>query len=284
MEKKYVIYDFVEAPGGKKISGLINDKHDLYRGKKEAENQALRLNTVAFSRPQEKLIIISHNEHMLKELPKNSVIRKILANLIKKRAVVEASNLVPYYVPKEELPDAATIDAEELVKREAVFNQKSFYPHFLRDLKNAKKEVVFISGYMSRKRIEKLMPFIKELLVKAINIKIFTKPPREQLSRQKELEELHQKLKNMGIEIFQHYGTHEKVVAIDNQILYAGSLNVLSFTHSSKEMMIRSDSKQKLQKVFSVLGKNYPKLNEYLVKKFATDSAKDKIRGILGHR
>ena len=266
IEKKYVIYDLVEAPGGKRISGLLNDKHEVYRGKREDENEALRLNTVAFSRPQEKLVIISHNEHMLKELPRDSIFREIIEGLVRDRATVDATGLVPFYVPAEELPEAALFEAEDLIKKEAVFNQKSFYPHFIKDIREATQEVIFISGYMSTQRIEKLMPFLKELLSKGINIKIFTKPPREQMTRQKELEELHHKLKNIGIEIYQHYGTHEKVVAIDKHILYAGSLNVLSFNHGSKEMMIRSDSNAKLQKVFSVLAKNYPRLNEYLVK------------------
>jgi len=108
------------------------------------------------------------------------------------------------------------------------------------------------------------MPHFTNLLSKGVKIKIFTKPPREQMTRAEELEELHNKLKNIGIEIYQHYGTHEKIVAIDTHILYAGSLNVLSFNHRTNEMMIRTDSKSKLQKVFSVVSKNYPRLKDYL--------------------
>jgi phosphatidylserine/phosphatidylglycerophosphate/cardiolipin synthase-like enzyme len=110
------------------------------------------------------------------------------------------------------------------------------------------------------------MPHFTDLLSRGINIKIVTKPPKEQMSREQELEELHHGLRNMGIEVYQHYGTHEKVVAIDGHILYAGSLNVLSFSHSSNEMMIRSDSKPKLQKVFSVLAKTNRALEDYLIK------------------
>jgi phosphatidylserine/phosphatidylglycerophosphate/cardiolipin synthase-like enzyme len=174
--------------------------------------------------------------------------------------------LVPYYVPVDEYPDTALFSEEELLEKEAVFNQKSFYPYLIKDLTNAKKEVIFISGYMSTNRIERLMPHFTDLLSRGINIKIFTKPPREQMSREQEIEELHHRLKNIGIEIYQHYGTHEKVIAIDGHILYAGSLNVLSFNHGSNEMMIRADSKSKLQKIFSVLAKNYPRLEDYLIK------------------
>jgi len=266
IERNYIILDLVEAPGGRKVGVLVNDKHEKYLGKNPSENDALRLLTVAFSRPREKLLIISHNHHMLSNLPGNSVIRNIIADLINHEAIIDGSDLVPYYVPTDEYPDVALFSEEELLGREAVFNQRSFYPHLIKDLKNAKKEVIFISGYMSTNRIERLMPYFTELLSRGINIKIFTKPPREQMSREQELEQLHHRLKNIGVEIYQHYGTHEKVVALDGHILYAGSLNALSFNHGSSEMMIRSDSRAKLQKVFSVLAKEHPRLEDYLTK------------------
>lgn len=269
VERKYIIFDLVEAPVGRKdgvVGVLVNDKHEKYLGKNEIENTAWRLLNVAFSRSQEKLLIISHNKHMLSNLPGNSVIRNIITDLMKHRAIVDGSKLVAYYVPADEYPDAALFDEEELLGKEAVFNQRSFYPHLIKDLKNAKKEVIFISGYMYTNRIEKLMPHFTDLLSRGVNIKIVTKPPREQMRREQELEELQHRLKNMGIGMYPLYGTHEKVVAIDGHILYVGSLNVLSFNHSSKEMMIRSDSKSKLQKVFSVLVKDNRVLEDYLIK------------------
>lgn len=264
IEKQYVIFDLVEAPGGRRIGVLVNDQHEKYKGKSQSENNARRLLTVAFSRPREKLVIISHNKHMLSNLPRNSVIHHIIADLINREAIIDGASLVPYYVPADEYPDAALYDEEELLGKEAVFNQRSFYPHLIKDLNNAEKEVIFISGYMSSTRIERLMPALTDLLSKRVNIKIFTKPPREQMMREHELEELHRRLMHMGIEIYQHYGTHEKIVAIDGHILYAGSLNVLSFNHRSNEMIIRSESKSKLQKVLSVVAKNYPRMKDYL--------------------
>jgi hypothetical protein len=288
IEKKYVIFDLVEAPGGRRIGVLVNDQHEVYKGKNQSENNARRLLTVAFSRPREKLVIISHNKHMLSNLPVNSVIRNIIVDLVNREAVIDGSCLVPYYVPADESPDLVLFNEEELLGKEAVFNQKSFYPHLIKDLNNAEREVIFISGYMSTNRIERLMPHFIRLLSKGVNIKIFTKPPREQMTRTEELEELHHKLKNSGIEIYQHYGTHEKIVAIDTHILYAGSLNVLSFNHRSNEMMIRTDSKSRLQKVFSVVSKNYPLLKNYLtetgylVPEEVVDLTPERFQNILG--
>jgi len=288
IERKYIIFDLVEAPLGRKIGVLVNDKHERYLGKDKSENAALRLLTVAFSRPREKLTIISHNEHMLSKLPNDSVLRKIIYDLIKSNSVIDGSNLVPYYVPKDEDSELTLFDTKELLDKEAILNQRSFYSYLLTDLKIAKKEVIFISGYISTGRLEKLLPHFNYILSKGVNIKIITKPPREQMSREKELEEIYCYLRNLGIKIFQHYGTHEKIVIIDNHILYAGSLNVLSFNNSSKEMMIRTDSEIKVKKVLSVLSKNYPKLKQYLSKdrqqvgiEQPVDSTPEKFRNVL---
>jgi superfamily I DNA and/or RNA helicase len=134
VEREYIIFDLVEAPGGKRISGLVNDKHELYLGKSQSENEALRLLTVAFSRPREKLLIISHSKHMIDQLPGYSVIRKIIVDLIKDNAIVDGTDLVPYYVPSDDYPDVALFSQQELLGMEAVFNQKSFYPNLIKDL------------------------------------------------------------------------------------------------------------------------------------------------------
>lgn len=289
IERKYIIFDIVEAPFGRKVGVLVDDKHSRYLGKDMSENTALRLLTVAFSRPKEKLLIISHNKHMLKELPANSTIRCIIDDLVKIGAVEDGSIRVPYYIPRDEFSDAtlSIFSEEELLGKEAVFNQKSFYPNLIRDLESAKKEVILISGYMTANRLEKLMPHFADLLSKGVNIKIVTRPPREQRSREHELEELHHRLGSMGIEIYQHYGTHEKVVAIDGRILYAGSLNVLSFNHRSYEMMTRTDSRARLQKVFSVILKDRPQLRDvlsqtgYITSGEVTDLTPEKSQNII---
>jgi len=186
-----------------------------------------------------------------------------MAALTSGGAVVDGSSLVPYYVSLESQPDIAVLSQGELFQKELMFNQRSFYPHLVQDLNQAASTVVVISPYMSTRRVAQLLPHFQSLLSRGVNIKIFTKPPREQLSRQQEVEELHRHLTRMGIAVYQQYGTHEKVVAIDGQISYQGSLNTLSHS-STKEMMIRTDSPLRLQKMFSVLANNHPQLRDCL--------------------
>lgn len=130
-EKRYIIFDLVEALSTRKIGILLNDKHELSLRKDQSENEAKRLLTVAFSRPQEKLLIISHNQRMLDNLPKGSVPREIIADLSKHGHIIDSPTLVPYYVPADEHPDIELFNGEELLGEEAVFNQKSFYPSLI---------------------------------------------------------------------------------------------------------------------------------------------------------
>lgn len=266
IEKKCIVFDLVEAPYGKAVGVLINDKHNMYMGRNSDTNNALRLLTVAFSRPREKLLLISHNQHLLSKLPHNSVVRRIITDLVKNNAVIDGASRVPFYVPKDEGSDYIHIKKEDLKGSEVILNQRSFYPYLIQDLKLAKKEVIIISGYIYGNRLEKLFPSFVDLIARKVKIKIITKPPMEQLSRERELTQLHNRLRDMGIEIYPLYGTHEKIVAIDGHILYEGSLNVLSFNHMSTEMMTRQDSKMKLEKVFEILSKGRPVLLDSLSK------------------
>jgi superfamily I DNA and/or RNA helicase len=262
VERNTIIFDMVEAIGKQNIGKLLNDKHFSYL--EGNVNDALRLLTVAFSRPKDNLIIVAHVNHMLENLPNDSTLKKIITDIVVRDALIDAVKIVPFYIPKD-YPDTALLKDEDLEIYDSVFNQKSFYPHLLKDLEKAKKEVIIISGYMTDKRVNMLLPYLHNLTSNNVRIKIFTRPPRETKSREAEISKLHQDLGKLGIEIYQHAGTHEKLVAIDRHIFYTGSLNVLSHNNRTNEMMIRSDSKQILTRIFSVLARNYPKLSDYLV-------------------
>jgi hypothetical protein len=284
VERNTIILDMVEAIGKANIGKLLNDKHARYL---EGDvNDAIRLLTVAFSRPKDNLIIIAHVKHMLENLPDDSILKKIITDIITRNASIDGAKIVPFYVPAD-FPNASLLSEEDLEECDAIFNQRSFYPHLIRDLEKATDEVIIISGYMTERRISMLLPYFNDLLSKEIRIRIFTKPPRETKSKEREMARLHHDLGAMGIEIYQHVGTHEKLVAIDRQVFYVGSLNVLSHNNRTNEMMIRIDSADRLKRVFSVLAKNYPKLSDYLIEEGyipseqITDLSPERYKSIL---
>jgi len=60
-----------------------------------------------------------------------------------------------------------------------LFNEKSFYKQFLKDLSNCKEEIIIESPYITSGRMSKLMPIFQALLEKGIQIHIFTRDPSE---------------------------------------------------------------------------------------------------------
>lgn len=125
-----------------------------------------------------------------------------------------------------------------------LFNQDDFYKAFTNDLLKTKREVIIESPFMSFKRLNSLLPILRQLVQRKVRIIINTKPPEEQdPSYSWQAEECIAALLELGIEVLVTGGHHRKLAIIDQQILYEGSLNILS-QNDSCEIMRRIHSRQ----------------------------------------
>ena len=126
-----------------------------------------------------------------------------------------------------------------------LFDEKTFYKKFISDLQYCRSEVIIESPYISTYRMRKLYTVLSRLVSQGIKIYIITRPPIEHsdnLGLQAELEI--QRFENSGIQVLLCTGNHHRKLAIiDREILYEGSLNILSQTNS-KEVMRRIFSKK----------------------------------------
>ena len=120
-----------------------------------------------------------------------------------------------------------------------LFNEKDFYKNFLKDLAIAKHEVILESPYITSNRMDVLTPIFQALLDKGRKIHIVTRDPvdheDEYLRHQSTNEIL--KCVELGINMVLLKGYHHRKLAIiDRQILWEGSLNILSFNNSLEVM------------------------------------------------
>lgn len=137
------------------------------------------------------------------------------------------------------------------VKPEALLNstlhdENSFYKAFLNDLKRCQKELIIESPYITASRMATLYPIFNELIKNGIKIHIITRDPidheDEYLRHQSTNEILH--CMELGINVILLKGFHHRKLAIiDQNILWEGSLNILSQTRS-QEIMRRIESKK----------------------------------------
>jgi phosphatidylserine/phosphatidylglycerophosphate/cardiolipin synthase-like enzyme len=115
------------------------------------------------------------------------------------------------------------------IAQSRLYDQNSFYSAFERSLLCAQSEVIIESPFITMRRLNALLPIFRKLRRKGVKIVINTKPPEEQddFLRSQTLEAV-PILQNLGANVYYTGGHHRKLAIIDRQILWEGSLNILS--------------------------------------------------------
>jgi len=136
----------------------------------------------------------------------------------------------------------------------SLFDETTFYKQFISDLNHAKREVIIESPFITLNRTNVLIPIFNRLIQQNIKIYVITRDPIEhQESYTSESETVIQYFEEIGIQVFICSGNHHRKLAlIDREILWEGSLNILSQT-KSREIMRRIDDKQSAQEMINFL-------------------------------
>jgi phosphatidylserine/phosphatidylglycerophosphate/cardiolipin synthase-like enzyme len=123
-----------------------------------------------------------------------------------------------------------------------LYNQDTFYTTFARDLSLARDQVIIESPFITSKRVAKLVPAIRRLTGRGVQVVINTKPideHNEELADQASFALC--ELQELGVLVLFTVGHHRKLAIIDESIVWEGSLNILS-QNDSCEIMRRIDS------------------------------------------
>lgn len=118
-----------------------------------------------------------------------------------------------------------------------LFDQDSFYPAFHRDLSGAVSEVIIESPFISHKRMNALYPSFRAMAKRGVVIVVNTKHPAEHDPEYRpQAARAIAEMQDMGVQVLFTGGHHRKLAIIDRQILYEGSLNILSQSDSCEIM------------------------------------------------
>ena len=135
-----------------------------------------------------------------------------------------------------------------------LLDQSSFYGTFEKDLARAKREVIVESPFISFERLNYLLPTFRELSRRGVRVVINTKPVEEQdVDYGWQVAECITSLQEAGVDVLITGGHHRKLAIIDQQILYEGSLNILS-QNDSCEVMRRICSEQLAVQMINFIG------------------------------
>ena len=121
-----------------------------------------------------------------------------------------------------------------------LFDEKTFYKAFLADLGASQTEVIIESPFVTSKRMKTLWPSFRGLVKRGVKTYIVTRDPQDHTERYEEQSEAEiQALEATGIQVWLCRGNHHRKLAIiDREILWEGSLNILS-QMKSREIMRR---------------------------------------------
>lgn len=166
----------------------------------------------------------------------------------------QAQALRQYLQNRQEVVDMEKLEEQ---KSSTLYNDKTFYKAFIDDLLQSKKEVIIYSPFASKFRTDFLKQTIERLRKRNIEVFIFTRPITDYESIfQSQIECALRRYEELGACVYYLSGSiHEKLAIVDREILWEGSLNILS-QRSSKEVMRRTKSDESAKEMMNYLGLN----------------------------
>ncbi|MDL2226642.1 phospholipase D-like domain-containing protein [Deltaproteobacteria bacterium OttesenSCG-928-M10] len=119
-----------------------------------------------------------------------------------------------------------------------IFNQDSFLPVLTHDLEQVRKEIVIVSPYLSKGRINQMGRLFVPGLTRGTDVVIITRPPESFADTTKpRTAALVMELRDMGATVILKERIHQKFAVIDRRVVWYGSINLLSYGKSEESMM-----------------------------------------------
>ena len=118
-----------------------------------------------------------------------------------------------------------------------LFDNNSFYKAFELDLRRTKQSVIIESPFITSRRMEHLLPILIKLRRKGVRVVVNTRNPEEHNEEYMiQAEDAVAAMQDIGIKVLYTVKHHRKLAIIDDEILWGGSLNILSQGDSCEVM------------------------------------------------
>lgn len=126
-----------------------------------------------------------------------------------------------------------------------LFSDGDFYPAFQKDLQKCQREAIIESPFITQRRLAVLSPTLQKLKTKGVRVIVNTRDPLECDEEYMREDSTHaiSTLQHMGVQVLFTGKHHRKLAILDRNVLWEGSLNILS-QNNSCEIMRRIESTQ----------------------------------------
>lgn len=229
-EAEIVIFDFV-----------IDEPHwkaNLFMNEENSNASLKKMFNVAITRAKFKLYFVGNFQYCLKNAKENA-----FGELLKyltvtcKYPVLDAKEMFPHltFVHKNTIEGNFSEDAKL-----AICNESDFRDNFLYDLMRAKEQVIIFSPFMTYNRLSEFLPVLVDCISRGVRVIVITKSLDDFGKKEAfTYEKMHNELKELGVIVIPKKGAHEKLLFFDDNVVWNGSLNSLSYTGTTGEIMTR---------------------------------------------
>jgi superfamily I DNA and/or RNA helicase len=242
------------------IIDLVNDEPHwrvgMFNPSRDEANK--RLLNVAITRARRRLVVVGDFDYCQK-LSKNAFLgREFLPFLQQFYKKVNALDIVPAGLSARAAQTQSVTFGGNIEPSAArlVVMQDNFYPIFLGDISRAKKRIVIYSPFITSDRLATLEPQIKAAADRHVRVYVITKPQSERGRREiAQYQGMERALLEWNAFVIHKIGMHEKLVFVDDEIVWSGSLNPLSYSNT-QEIMERRRSREVVEDFVSTLRLN----------------------------
>jgi phosphatidylserine/phosphatidylglycerophosphate/cardiolipin synthase-like enzyme len=135
-----------------------------------------------------------------------------------------------------------------------LYDNTNFYKAFEKDLRHAQYSVIIESPFITAKRMEEILPILRKLRQRGVRVTVNTRDPKEHDAEYEYQAALAvYEMQELGVTVLYTVKLHRKLAIIDGEILYEGSLNILS-QNDSCEIMRRTVSRQLANEMVRFIG------------------------------
>jgi predicted nucleic acid-binding protein len=212
----------------------------------ENDENTKKLINVAVTRARRRLMVVGDFSY-IEGLSKRAFLGRDFIPYVKDKFPIQSAlDIAPLGILTRAAEASKLISRGEIESDSAriIVTQDDFYPLLLEDIDSAEYRVVIYSPFMTQNRLGELQPIFRSAKEKGVNVFVITKPLQERNKRSQEhFRYLEQTLEDWGVTIIHKRGMHEKLVIIDDKILWSGSLNPLSYSDTQEIMERRVSDK-----------------------------------------
>ena len=237
-EKRLIVLDLVDGIG-RFLPGLWHQA-DL------PTDDGAKLFNVAISRARDHLVIVGDLAWLDRKLPAAALLRQWLHQMQDLGSVVDARSILAMWPMAEDLRrygKALAVDLE--AARTGIFDEKDFLAVVQLDMARAKQGIAIWSAFVTPQGVARIADLLRARVRAGVKVRCVVRPPEQNGTIGEEAwAEGIRALEGVGATIDIRTSMHEKVVLVDDDTAWVGSLNLLSHAGYTREVMLRVDGRQ----------------------------------------